>query len=63
MDEKGVVKGIGVEAGHGAEVVKIFFALEELLNILLNTRNDLLDPLPAAGLQVCHDRSSPSCGL
>ena len=56
MDEDGVVDGIAVKPGHGAEVIKIPFTLEKLLDVLLYPRNDFFDTFPVIGFLVCHGK-------
>ena len=58
MDEKGVVDGIVVKPGHGAEVVKIPLAQEKLLDVLLDPGNDFFDTFLVGGSLVCHSGSS-----
>ena len=43
VNQDGIVDGIAVKAGHGTEIVEVFFALEQLLYAVLNSGDDLLD--------------------
>ena len=59
MDEDGIVIGIAVKPGHGAEIVRKFVALKQVLYASLNPGDDFLDPFPVAGLFICHGKKSP----
>ena len=58
IDEHGVVDGVAVEPGHHGQVAHILFALEQLLDTLLDARRDLLQPFPVGGF-VSHEVHSP----
>ena len=57
MDEDGIVIGIAVKPGHGAEIVRKFVALKQVLYASLNPGDDFLDPFPVAGLVICHGKN------
>ena len=57
MDEDGIVIGIAVKPGHGAEIVRKFIALEQVLYVCLNPGHNFLDSFPIAGLFVCHGKN------
>lgn len=57
MDEDGIVIGIVVKPGHGAEIVRKFVALKQVLYASLNPGDDFLDPFPVAGLVICHGKN------
>ena len=57
MDEDGIIIGITVKPGHGAEIVRKFVALKQVLYVCLNPGDDFLDSFPIAGLFVCHGKN------
>ena len=54
MNEDGIVDGIAVKPGHGAEIIKIPLTLEKFLDVLLYPVNDFFDTFPVGGFLVCH---------
>ena len=58
MNQHLIVYAVMVKPAHGLKILRIALRLEQLLDAVLNTRRDLLQPVPAA-LFFCHIPSFP----
>ncbi len=56
MNENGIIDGIAVKPGHGAEIIKIPFTLKKFLDVLFYPGNDFFDTFPVGGFLVCHGK-------